>query len=86
MKKLINAKWLLLFVIMLSLTTVNADAQRYGQEMRLTGNTVNVRTGPGKQYSVMYVDGWKVQFDKGYPVYYAGKKRNGFTYVSFVLE
>ena len=28
MKKIIKAKWLLLFVLMFSLTTVNADAQR----------------------------------------------------------
>ena len=47
MKKLINAKWLLLFVIMFSLTTVNADAQRRsGRRSYRTGRTVRRASRP----------------------------------------
>ena len=41
MKRIFNAKWLLLFVIMFSLTTVNADAQRRrGRRSYRTSRTV----------------------------------------------
>lgn len=45
MKKYINAKWLLLFVIMFSLTTVNADAQRR-RRGRTTRTTRTTRRAP----------------------------------------
>lgn len=49
MKKLV----LLLFVMLMS---INADAQyRNGQYLYCTGNNVNVRTGPGKNYRVYQV-------------------------------
>lgn len=53
---------------------------------RCTGDNVNVRTGPGKNYAVMMNDGFqmKCQLFKDSRVRYAGKQRNGFTYVKFL--
>lgn len=93
MKKLMNLKWLLMVVLMLSLTTVEADAQRSGSYLACTGNNVNIRKGPGKQYSVVTLLGWdeerlcdgrfKQQLYKGERVKYLGKKKNGFLYIEF---
>ena len=47
---------------------------------RCTGDNVNVRTGPGLKYKVVYDDNWqqKVQIFKGVVVKGRGAARNGF--------
>lgn len=61
---------------------VGASAQNM---YRVTGNNVNVRKGPGKNYGVIAFDGcsgWtKWQLDKSDIVRYLGKQKNGFMYV-----
>ena len=60
-----------------------ADAQTV---YHCTGDNVNVRTGPGKNYAVMMNEGFrtKCQLFKDSYVRYAGKQKNGFTYVKFL--
>mgnify|MGYP002852418135 CR=1 FL=1 len=58
-----------------------ANAQRKG--FICTGQTVNVRTGPGKNYPVAKEEFSmeKCQLDKGMVLRNLGKKKNGFCYV-----
>ena len=70
---------LLLLVMMLSFAGANAQKQGFIS----TGQNVNVRTGPGKQYPLAKEDFSEepCQLDKGMLVRYLGKKKNGFCYV-----
>ena len=62
---------------MLLLAAITANAQ--GKGFVCTGNHVNVRTGPGKNYSIYdRGDGTYRQLSKGDVVEYCGKKKNGF--------
>jgi hypothetical protein len=71
------------FALMLMCANVVANAQTYYES---TGDNVNVRSGPGKNYRVILNDGFetKCQLFKGNAVQYAGKVKNGFTYVKFL--
>ena len=96
MKKLMNMKWLIALVVMLSLTAINADAQRRGQYLTCTGDNVNVRTGPGKNYKVKTIPSFdvemmrnvrmKLQLFRGNRVKYLGQRKNGFLFVQFAYE
>ena len=72
---------LLLFV----LSAFVANAQVF---YKCTGDYVNVRTGPGKNYKVVidevYSIGDKVQLMKGLIVKSSGKARNGFVPISYL--
>ncbi len=72
-----------LMIFMLLLTVATVEAQTY---YRCTGDNVNVRKGPGKNYAVITNEGFltKCQLFKGDVVKYAGKAKNGFTYVKFL--
>ena len=65
--------------MMLSFAGANAQKQGFIS----TGQNVNVRTGPGKQYPLAKEDFSEepCQLDKGMLVRYLGKKKNGFCYV-----
>ncbi len=79
----------------------NANAQKKGTFMACTGDHVNVRTGPGKNYSVMGGE-YKCQLNKGdgtweeyvgwdgelpfCSIMYLGQKRNGFMHVEISGE
>lgn len=66
-----------LTILMLMFAVMAANAQQKG--FVCTGNYVNVRTGPGKNYAVYDKgDGHKRQLSKGDVVEYRGKKKNGF--------
>ena len=75
----------LLMMMLLISATMTMCAQKY---YKCTGNNVNVRTGPGKNYAVMYGAGGakcmegRVQLFKGELVFNEGVKRNGFIKVS----
>ena len=73
-------KRILLICLMLS-AMLSANAQKQGYIC--TGQNVNVRTGPGKNYPLAKEDfsEEKCQLDKGQLVVYMGKKKNGFFYV-----
>ena len=80
MKRLIT---MLLF--MLAVTAVNAQQRGFV----CTGNHVNVRTGPGKNYPVVGTDfnaKDKVQLMKGTVVTDEGKRKNGFCLIGQGLE
>jgi len=78
MKKL-STVLMLLFVMM----TVNAQHKGFV----CTGNNVNVRTGPGKNYSVYDNNtDHKRQLSKGDVVINCGKKKNGFYLIQGPLE
>ena len=71
-------KKLVLICVLLS-TVLSANAQKRG--FVCTGNHVNVRTGPGKNYPVVGTDfnaKDKVQLMKGTVVTDEGKRKNGF--------
>ena len=78
-------RFLLLIAVMF--TAASISAQKY---FISTGNNVNVRTGPGKNYRVMTGPGgakcpqedMKIQLGKGEFVYNEGVRRNGFIKVS----
>ena len=73
------------FVLLLLFAAMAVNAQERG--FVCTGNNVNVRTGPGKNYSVMDVQiGQKKQLFKGDVVRYFGKKKNRFCLVAGPLE
>jgi uncharacterized protein YgiM (DUF1202 family) len=75
----------LLFVMMLLLATMAVNAQKDG--FVCTGNNVNVRTGPGKNFPIYDIDtGNKRQLSKGKVVANCGKKENGFCLVRGPLE
>ncbi|MBQ9164221.1 MAG: hypothetical protein IJ163_05540 [Bacteroidaceae bacterium] len=81
MKRLIT---MLLF--MLAVTAVNAQQRGFV----CTGNNVNVRKGPGKNYGfVCELDNdikTKVQMFKGSVAVNLGKRRNGFCYVRYIYN
>lgn len=74
---------LFVFVCLLCLTGIKAQSY-----YRVTGDNVNVRTGPGSGYSVMIEEGFgeamKIQLFKGQPVKSRGAARNGFVPVTFI--
>ena len=73
------------FLLMLMFAVVAVNAQSKG--FVCTGDYVNVRTGPGKNYKVYDVEtGHKRQLSKGDVVKYSGKKKNGFCLVQGPLE
>lgn len=74
-------KSFILFVLLMS--AVYAEAQTF---YYVTGDNVNVRTGPGKNYQNVMNDGFQMrcQLFKESKVKFAGKRRNGFTYVKFL--
>ena len=64
-------------VLMMLFAVVAVNAQEKGYVC--TGNYVNVRTGPGKNYAVYDNNtDHKRQLSKGDVVEYCGKKKNGF--------
>ena len=68
------------FLLLLMFAVVAVNAQSKG--FVCTGDYVNVRTGPGKNYKVYDVEtGHKRQLSKGDVVKYSGKKKNGFCLV-----
>ncbi len=72
-------------VLMLLCVMLAVNAQHNGYVC--TGNNVNVRTGPGKNYAVYDVgDGHKRQLSKGDVVQNYGKKKNGFCLIQGPLE
>lgn len=73
----------LLFLLTMVFTSITVNAQVY---YRCTGDNVNVRKGPGTNYAVITNQGFetKCQLFKGNVVKYAGKTKNGFTFVSFL--
>ena len=70
---------LAIFLVSGLATSLKIDAQTY---YRCTGNKVNVRKGPGKNYSVLICEYQGMndpqQLCKGYVVKYLGKKQNGY--------
>lgn len=66
---------------------MSMDAQTY---YRCTGNRVNVRSGPGKNYAVLVCEYQGMnepqQLMKGHVVKYLGKKQNGFMYVEDTID
>ena len=60
----------------------SVEAQTY---YRCTGNNVNVRKGPGKNYAVLLYEyagfSQKQQISKGCVVKFLGQKKNGFMHV-----
>ncbi len=75
-------------LLMLLLAVVTANAQQRG--FVCTGNHVNVRKGPGKNYGMVcevpHDLQTKVQMQKGSIGVYLGKKRNGFNYVRVICN
>ena len=79
MNKSIFRIMLAIFLVGGLATSLKVDAQTY---YRCTGDKVNVRKGPGKNYAVLR---WEHQMSsglqqlyKGHVVKYLGKKQNGF--------
>ncbi len=78
-------KYLLMIVLMLTAVGAYSQKQVY---YRSTGDNVNIRKGPGKNYSVMSLNGGahcgagKAQLYKGDIVVSNGRQRNGFIYVA----
>ena len=72
-------------LLMLLLTVIAVKAQHDG--FVCTGNYVNVRTGPGKNFEVYDIKtGNKRQLSKGDVVRNGGKKKNGFCLIQGPLE
>ncbi len=73
-------KMFLMFMVLFA--TMTANAQVF---YKCTGDNVNVRTGPGKNYKNVINQGFETrcQLFKDNIVRYAGKKSNGFVYVMF---
>lgn len=71
-------------IMMLLLAVMTASAQHNGYVC--TGNNVNVRTGPGKNYPVYDSGTKKRQLMKGDVVANEGKRQNGFLLISGPLE
>ena len=75
----------LVFVLVSLFVMLTANAQHDG--FVCTGNNVNVRTGPGKNYAIYDTgDGHKRQLSKGDVVANRGKKKNGFCLIQGPLE
>ena len=65
----------IVLMMLFAVVAVNAQVKGYV----CTGNYVNVRTGPGKNYAVYDNNtDHKRQLSKGDVVEYCGKKKNGF--------
>ena len=80
-----------IFLLFFALTFIcfAADAQCVQYCLKSTGQNVNVRVGPGKNYRVVNGSGaygfeGKVQLEKGQYVGTDGVKRNGFTHVYYI--
>ena len=72
-------------VLMLLFAVMTASAQHDGYVC--TGDYVNVRTGPGKNYAVYDINtGHKRQLSKGDVVSNCGKRQNGFCLIQGPLE
>ena len=73
-------KMILMFMVLFASMTANAQVF-----YKCTGDNVNVRTGPGKNYKNVINQGFETrcQLFKDNIVRYAGKKSNGFVYVMF---
>ena len=71
---------LMLFLVVISTMAVYAQSKGFIS----TGQNVNVRTGPGKNYPVDSSWGPRIQLSKGDIVSYEGKTKNGFHYVRIV--
>ena len=72
-------------VLLLMIAALAANAQQKGYVC--TGNYVNVRTGPGKNFEVYDSDtSHKRQLSKGDVVANCGKRKNGFCLVQGPLE
>ena len=72
-------------VLMLLFAVMTANAQHNGYVC--TGDYVNVRTGPGKNYAVYDINtGHKRQLSKGDVVSNCGKRQNGFCLIQGPLE
>ena len=72
-------------ILLLMIAALAANAQQKGYVC--TGNYVNVRTGPGKNYEVYDSDtGHKSQLSKGDVVANCGKRENGFCLIQGPLE
>lgn len=75
----------IIMMLAVMMTAMTICAQKYYIS---TGTNVNVRTGPGKNYSVMngmggvHCTSGKIQLGKGELVFNEGVKRNGFIKVS----
>jgi len=75
-----------LFILsLLALATITSNAQ---DMYMVTGNNVNVRKGPGRNYGAItypsfegYDIKWQLSKSEGAIVRYLGKKRNGFMFV-----
>ncbi|MBP5387688.1 MAG: hypothetical protein J6Y97_09945 [Prevotella sp.] len=72
-------------ILMVLFAVIAVNAQNKG--FVCTGNNVNVRTGPGKNYKVYDIgNGHKRQLFKGDVVANCGKKKNGFCLIQGPLE
>jgi len=81
------------FLLLMVMTIMGAKAQyRKGQCLVCTGNNVNIRKGPGKNYPILSYDRYKTQLFKrntvrhslwsaSVQIEYLGKKQNNFLYV-----
>lgn len=77
----------ILLICMMLMTVITVKAQEKG--FVCTGNNVNVRTGPGKNYPVYDVGkgtNGKRQLFKGDVVRDCGQRKNGFCLVQGALE
>lgn len=71
-------KMLLISIMLMAVLSANAQSS-----FVCTGNNVNLRTGPGRNYQVVIEDyGNKVQLFKGDVITNLGQKKNGFCKVS----
>ncbi len=77
----------IVLICMLLSAVLSVNAQQRG--FVCTGNHVNVRTGPGKNYLVVGAEinpKYKLQLMKGTVVTDEGKRRNGFCLIGQGLE
>jgi uncharacterized protein YgiM (DUF1202 family) len=75
---------LLMSIMLILFLTVNAQTRGFV----VTGNNVNLRTGPGKNYKVvvsLYHDE-RIRFNKGALLVDLGQKKNGFCKVSYFIH
>lgn len=83
-------KRIILILSALTLTCLSVKAQKALYFLKSTGQNVNVRVGPGKNYRVLDCsgaygsDGLKAQLYKGEVVGTDGIKSNGFTHVYYM--
>lgn len=91
-----------MMIMLMLFSVLSIQAQQKGDALACTGNNVNVRTGPGLNYSVLTDYNGKVQLMKGYGIgdgyqecehetgnfvlIYEGRRQNGFMLVSYLGE